>query len=174
MNDAVGFYEQLAVWSQVLGSVAFIAVLVYVFQRFLIPAVIASQGRKNAELVEAEHRRDAAKQDVAIARRELDGVEEEVKTLRVRAAVDSRRERERILAGATAEGKQLVTVAEGELDRGRAAAREAFRVALLDKALHIARRSAVESIDAEKNRALVSGVMYAVDHRDNGAQAVRA
>jgi F0F1-type ATP synthase membrane subunit b/b' len=174
MNDAVGFYEQLAVWSQVLGSVAFIAVLVYVFQRFLIPAVVASQERKNAELIEAERRRDAAKEDVLVARRELDGVEEEVKALRVRAAVDARRERERILADATAEGKRLVSTAEGELDRGRFAAREAFRVALLDKALHIARRSAAEGIDAEKDRALVSGVMNAVDHQGNGTQAVHA
>ena len=173
-NGTSAFYEHLAVWSQVLGSVAFIVVLVYLFKRFLVPAVGASQERKNAELVEAEHRRDAAKEDVAVARRELDAVEEEVKTLRVRAAVDARRERERILADATAEGKQLVSSAEGELDRGRAAACEAFRVALLDKALEIARRSAVEGIDAEKDRALVSGVMNAVDSRGSGSQTVHA
>jgi F0F1-type ATP synthase membrane subunit b/b' len=171
MNDAVGFYEQLAVWSQVFGSIAFILVLVYAFQRFLIPAVIASQERKNAELVEAERRRDAAKEDVLVAVRELDGVEEEVKALRVRSGVDARRERERILADATADGKRLVSVAERELDRGRVVAREAFRIALLDKALHIARRSAAEHIDTDLDRELVAGLMNAVDHCSDGEAA---
>jgi F0F1-type ATP synthase membrane subunit b/b' len=169
MNDDVNFYEQLAVWSQIFGSVAFLVVLVYVFRRFLIPAVIASQERKNAELVEAERRRDAAKEDVVVAMRELDDVGEEVKALRVRAAVDARRERERILADATAEGKNWVSSAERELDRGRFAGREAFRVALLDKALRIARRSAAEYIDAQTDHELVSGLMNAVDHRKDGA-----
>ena len=168
MSGDVSFYEQLAVWSQVFGSVAFLAVLVYAFRRFLIPAVIASQERKNAELVDAERRRDAAKEDVVLAMRELDDVDEEVKALRMRAAVDARRERERILADATTEGKHLVASAAGELDRGRAAAREAFRVALLDKALRIAHQSAAEHIDADMDRGLVSGLMSAVDHRSEG------
>jgi F0F1-type ATP synthase membrane subunit b/b' len=169
MYDSVAFYEHLACWSQVFGSVAFLAVLVYVFRRFLIPAVIASQERKNAELVEAERRRDAAREDVVVAMRELGDVDEEVKALRVRAAVDARRERERILADATTEGKHWVSSAEKELERGRLAAREAFRVALLDKALRIARRSAAEHIDAQTDRELVSGLMDAVDHRSDDA-----
>jgi F0F1-type ATP synthase membrane subunit b/b' len=156
-------YEQLAVWSQVFGSVAFVAVLVYLFNRYMIPAIIASQERKNAELLEAERRRDAAKEDVLIARRELDDVEEEVKAVRMRSAVDSRKERERILADATSDGARLVQNAQGELLRGRAAARELFRVALLNNALRIARLKAEQHIDTIQDQRLVEGVMGAVD-----------
>lgn len=174
MNEATDFYEQLAVWSQVFGSVAFVIVLVYAFNRFVAPAVVASQERKNADLSEAERRRDAAKEDVVSARRELDGVEEEVKAVRIHSAVDSRRERERILADAMAEGARLVQAAEGELDRGRAAAREALRVELLEKALRAAHLAAMGEMDEECAAKLVSGVMEKIDQPGNGAETVYA
>jgi len=164
MSETVDIYEQLAVWSQVVGSIAFIITLVYVFKRFLVPAVIASQEQKNAELSEAERRRDASKEELAAVRRELDGLEEEVKNIRVRAAVDARKERERILADEAAEGERLLRNAEKELDRGRVAAREAFRSRILEKALSLARHSAGERIDANRDRELVGGVMDAIGH----------
>src|SRR5580704_11718982 len=48
MSD--NFYAQLAIWSQIAGSIAFIAVLVWLWIKFLTPAVVASRDRKNAEL----------------------------------------------------------------------------------------------------------------------------
>jgi F-type H+-transporting ATPase subunit b len=172
MSDATGFYEQVALWSQILGSAAFIVSLVYIFTRFLTPAVAASQERKNAELVEAERRRDAAKEELAAIKRELEGVESEAAAIRKQAEADARKERERILADALAEGERLVSNAQGELDRGRLAACQLLRAELVDKALTIARRHAGEQIDPAKNREIVAGVMDAIDHAPPKALSV--
>ncbi|HTV75283.1 MAG TPA: ATP synthase F0 subunit B [Candidatus Acidoferrales bacterium] len=162
MSGGAGLYEQIALWSQVFGSVAFIVVLVYLFRRFVAPAVLAAQERKNAELVAAEHRRDAAKEDVEKAKRELEVARNAVLGIRSRAAEDATRERERLIAQAKAEGEQLVRNAEGELERARAAARVAFRDDLLREALRIARESGATRIDEAKDRELVGGVLAAV------------
>ncbi len=172
-------YEKLAVWSQIFGSVAFMAVLVYLFERYLKPAVIAAQNQKNAELAEAERRRDAAKEEVQRAKREFETTDEEVKAIRERAVIDAHRDRMRILGDAKTEGERLLRVADGELDRSRAAARDAFRGELLDRAMNIARRSAAARIDVVTDRELVSGVLRAVggtteNGRENGAEVVHA
>jgi len=137
MSD--GFYEQVAIWSQVVGAVAFLAVLVFLWIRFLAPAVAASQVRKNAELSDAERRRDGAKEHVAEAERELTRATGEAGSISTRAEGDAQRLRERILAEAKAECERLLRNAEGELGRGRTAARETLREELLTKALQMAR-----------------------------------
>ncbi|HEY0798782.1 MAG TPA: ATP synthase F0 subunit B [Candidatus Baltobacteraceae bacterium] len=170
MSD-MGFYAQVAVWSDVLGSFAFLAVLVYLFNRFVSPAVVASQARKNAELSDAEQRRDAAKADVAAAQAELDAAKRDVQAITQRAQLDAHRERERILAEAKGDGERLVSNAEGELDRRRAGARVALRAELVEKALIQARASAAARIGANKDHELVEGVMAAIGE---GAEAVPA
>jgi F0F1-type ATP synthase membrane subunit b/b' len=156
------FYEQLARWSQVAGSVVFIAVLVYVFVRFVSPAIISAQERKNAELEEAERRRDAAREEVTVAERELDTVSQYCEAIRERAVGDAERERQRIASDALAEGERVVRNAEGELDRARAGAREMLRHELLAKALQIA-RDAASRLDERENRRLVADVIDTVE-----------
>jgi F0F1-type ATP synthase membrane subunit b/b' len=162
MSPAGGLYEQIALWSQVLGSIAFIVVVLYLFRRFVAPAVVASQARKNAELIEAEQRRDAAKGDVGVAQRELEAAQHEVAAILERAGVDGKRERERLIAEATSEGERLVRNAQGELARGREAARVALRDELLEKALTVARESAPRRIDAGKDYELVEAVLASI------------
>jgi F-type H+-transporting ATPase subunit b len=162
MNEAGGLYEQIALWSQILGSAAFVAVLVYVFRRFIAPAVTASQVRKNAELVESEQRRDAARADVDVAKGELETAQQEARGITERAVLDGKRERERLIAEAKSEGERLVRNAEGELARGREAAREALRDQLLERALTVARESAPRRIDERKDHELVEAVLAAI------------
>jgi F-type H+-transporting ATPase subunit b len=164
MTDAS--YEQLAVWSQVLGSIAFLVVLVYLFRRFVAPAVAASKERKNAELAEAERRRDAARDLVAVAQHELAVADDDVQAIRERAARDAARERERIVEDAKGEGERLLRNADGELDRGRAAAQEILRDELLAKALEIAREAAAK-VDPATNERLVAGVVATLE-REKG------
>ncbi|HMD03321.1 MAG TPA: hypothetical protein VKG44_10190, partial [Candidatus Baltobacteraceae bacterium] len=121
------FYAQLAVWSEIAGSLAFLAVLVYVWQRFITPAVIASQERKNAELAETERRRDSARAQVGEAERALRAADDDVKQIAARAEHDAAAERTRALSEAKADGERLVRNAEGELGRQRAATRDALR-----------------------------------------------
>ena len=156
------FYTQLAVWSQVAGSAAFFVVMLYVWIKFIAPAVRASQQRKNAELVELERKRDAAKAEIERANRELVEVAGDVQAIRARGKTDALAVRERILREATSEGERLVRNAEGELERGRAAGRDALRARLIARALEIARHSAA-SLDDVTNDRLVGEVVAAVE-----------
>jgi hypothetical protein len=73
-------YVQIAVWSQVVSSIVFIAVLVYMWFRFLLPVFLAAQERSNAQIAEAERHRDEVKaalqalnEEIEIARRDATG-----------------------------------------------------------------------------------------------------
>jgi F0F1-type ATP synthase membrane subunit b/b' len=161
VSDA--FYQQVATWSQILGAFAFLAVLVYLWNRFLTPAVLAAQIQKNAELAEAEKRRDAAKAQVAAAELELAKAGEDVGAIGARAVRDAGHLREKILAESKAEGERLLRNAEGELARGRLSARELLREELLTKALQMARESAAGMSETVNSR-LVAQVVESLEH----------
>jgi len=165
VNDA--FYEQLATGSQIAASILFIIVLVYLWRRFLTPAVLASQARKNGELAEAEQRRDAAQDDIEVARREVALAEEDAGAITTRGQADAVRTRARIAAEAQAESARVVRNAEGELERGRYAARERLRADLIESAIAIA-RGAASGVDDSTNRRLVTETVDTVD-RDGRA-----
>jgi F-type H+-transporting ATPase subunit b len=156
------FYQSLATWSQILGSVAFVVVLVWLWIRFVNPAVVASQARKNAELAEAEKRRDETKEEVEVAQRELLAADGDVASIRKRAEDDARRVYERILAEARSEGQRVVRNAQGEMERRRTAARERLRAELFEKAIAIAREGAGRLDDATNER-LVGEVVETIE-----------
>jgi F-type H+-transporting ATPase subunit b len=165
MSDS--FYEGLAVWSQVVASLLFIAALVYGWMRFLSPAVLKAQEAKNADLLEAEKRRDAAKERVEAAQREVERASEDARAIVARSNRDASELRARIVAAAHAEGQRQVKAAEGELDRSRAAARDALRADLLARAMKIA-RDAASTLDDDTNRRLIT---EAVEGAERGAHA---
>jgi len=156
------FYAQLAIWSDVLSAVLFLAFLVWLWVKFLTPAIIASRDRKNAELLQTERRRDEAKAEVQVAQRELETAGGDAAAIRARAEHDAALARERIISDAALEGDRLVRNAEGELDRGRLAARDRLREELVAKALEIARESA-KSLGDETDRRLMSGVISSLE-----------
>jgi F0F1-type ATP synthase membrane subunit b/b' len=157
-----GFYEQLAMWSQVAGALAFMGCIVYLWFKVVTPAVIAGRDKKNAELVEAEQRRDRLKLEAEAAQAELARADADVAAIAERARRDSARLAERILADANTEGERVVRNAEGELGRSRLAAHDTLRDELLSKALQIARESA-KSLDASADRRLVDQTIGALE-----------
>jgi len=156
------FYEQVALWSQVLGRVGFLTIVVWCWFRFVTPAVIVARDRKNAELLEAERRRDAAKTEVEAARRELEIAGADAAAIHARAERDALRTRERIVSEAAVEGDRVVRNAGGELERSRLAARERLRGELLARALEIARESA-RQVGDETDRRLMSDVISSLE-----------
>jgi F-type H+-transporting ATPase subunit b len=161
MSDS--FYEGLATWSQVVASLLFIVVLVYGWNRLLSPAVAKSQEAKNAELADAERRRDAAKDRVEGAQREVERAAEDARAIVARANRDASELRTRIVAEAHAEGQRQVKNAEGELERSRASARDALRSDLLARAMQIAHEAAGK-LDEETNRRLVAETIDGAEH----------
>jgi F0F1-type ATP synthase membrane subunit b/b' len=158
------FYEMLARWSQILGALAFIGVLIYLFRKFLAPAVTAAEAAKNVEIEDMEKRRAAAQADAEAARRETADTADRAKNIRDRGERDSVSERERILAEAQADGARSIANAEGELVRARASANERLRARILERALEIARDGAAKRVDAATNERIIASVIDSIEN----------
>jgi F-type H+-transporting ATPase subunit b len=157
------FYEMLARWSQILGALAFIAVLIYLFRKFLTPAVAAAEVSKNAEIEDMERSRVVAQADLDAAKRETADTDARAASIRERGSHDAASERERILAEARADGERSLVNAEGELVRGRVSANERLRTRILERALEIAREGAAKRVDAATNDRIIASVIDSIE-----------
>ena len=164
MDTAPAFYEHLAQWSEIVGGFAFVAAAVLLFQKYIAPAVRGIQIAGNADLVEAEHRRDALKAEVGKARAEVEAADRDARAIKARAEADAGRERDRLLSEAKADGERAVANARGELARARLAARAHLRTELIGRALEMARATAAGRIDAAANARLVSSTVETLVH----------
>lgn len=157
-------YEAVALWSQVLSAILFIVVLVWMWVKFIQPAVIAAQQNANAQLAEAERHRDEAKAELESLRGEIDNARRDAIAIRQRVEAQTKAECEAILADARRSGDRSVQNAQGELDRGLTAARERLREELLDGALTLARTQAQQRVDERVNTELVSSFLTNLEH----------
>ncbi len=155
-------YNQIAVYGQVLWAIVFIAALVWAWIKFLQPAVMSANDAANKRIAEAERHRDEAKASLAVLRDEIEGAERDATSIRTRSAEFAAHEREAALNEARQAGERAVRNAGGELERARAAAREAFRAELLEKALDLAKNDATKRVDAGLNAKLVGDFMSSV------------
>jgi F-type H+-transporting ATPase subunit b len=153
--DTNGFFEAVALWSQVAGAVAFLVVLILLFRKYLMPAVKANQDARNAEIAEAEARRERINAELAQARGDLTRADEDAVEIRARIAVVETREREKLQTDARHEGERLIANAQGELERSRLAARDRLRIEMIEKALVLARAEAARRVDAATEERLV-------------------
>ncbi|HEY6237515.1 MAG TPA: ATP synthase F0 subunit B [Candidatus Elarobacter sp.] len=149
------FFVQIALWSQVAGSVAFLIVLILLFRKYLIPAVDANEKARNAQLAEAEARRTRIQTEAAQARGEIEVADRDAAEIRTRVVRVIERDHAHAVAEATAEGERLVRNAEGELERARLAARDRLRIELIEKALAKARAQAAGRVSDAVDKALV-------------------
>jgi F0F1-type ATP synthase membrane subunit b/b' len=163
------FFDRLAQWSEIVGGFAFIVVAVLLFMKYALPAVRATQIARNADLVHAEHRREALKAEVGKARAEVEAADRDAQAIKARAAVDAARERDRLLAEAKADGERAVANAHGELERARIAARAQLRSEFIDRALQLARTKADSRIDAAVNAKLVGATVQTLLRNNSGS-----
>jgi F0F1-type ATP synthase membrane subunit b/b' len=149
-------FESVALWSQVVGALAFLLALVFLFRKYLIPAVVANEQARNAEIVDAENRLARMKAAADKARAEVETADRDAAEIRGRVKRVAAREHEHALAEANAEGDRLLRNAEGELERARLVARDRLRIEFIEKALARARAEAPRRVDDALNRALVN------------------
>ncbi|HEV3156554.1 MAG TPA: ATP synthase F0 subunit B [Candidatus Baltobacteraceae bacterium] len=159
------FLEQLSLTSQVLGALAFLAVLLWLFGRFGIPAVRAAEDARNSLLRESEGRLRKSRADEQRARLELERSEAEATLIRERAKEEAHHEHERIITEAKSNGERMIRNAEGELERARAVARVQLRSELLERALHIARERALTAVDSGMDARLVLHVVDRLERK---------
>jgi F0F1-type ATP synthase membrane subunit b/b' len=158
-------YEVIATWSQVISAILFLAVMIWLWIKFIQPAVLAAQEAHNRQIAEAERHRDEAKSALEALRSEINGAGRDAGAIRQRATDQATREREAAVAEATSAGDRAVRSAQGELDRARAAAREQLRTELLDKALVLAREEAETRVDAKLNAQLIVRFVSSLERR---------
>jgi F0F1-type ATP synthase membrane subunit b/b' len=156
MSAEDAFFETVALWSQILGAIVFLVVLILLFRKYLVPAVVANERARNAEIVDAEKRLARMRAGAAKARVEVETADRDAAEILARVERVAERDRAHVLAEANAEGHRLLSNAEGELARARLVARDRLRVEFIEKALARARAEAPVRVDAALNGALVN------------------
>ncbi len=149
-------FENIAQYSEIIGGFAFFAVAIWLFRKFVLPAVRAGEISRNSDLVTTEHRRDQLRTSVAEARREVEAADRDALAIAARAETDARHEHEAIIADARREGLRLIQNARGELDRGRIAGRDKLRIEFIEEALNRARKLAAQQLSDAGNARLVA------------------
>lgn len=159
-------YVTIAIWSQVVSAIVFIAALLYLWSRYLEPIVLAAQARSNEQIAEAERHRDDAKAALIALREEIEGARSDAELIHDRAARQAKRERDAIVVEAKESGARLVRNAHAELERARAVSRERLRSELMTRALAAARSEAERRVDGPVNERLVSVFLSSLERRD--------
>ncbi len=156
-------YEEIAKWSDIVSALLFLGVLVYLWLKFIQPAVLAAQAKSNELIKVAERHRDEAKAAIDALNRELEGTQRDAGLIRERAKGQAQREAEAIIAEAKAAGERALHNAQGEPDRARAAARAQLRDELAEQALDLARSEAQQRVDGALNLKLVQAFMTSLE-----------
>jgi len=156
-------YEAIAEWSQVASAVLFLAVLVWMWFKFIQPAVLAAQAAQNARVNEAERHRDEAKAALEGLHGEIGLAQQDALAIKDRIAAFAAAEREAILREAREAGERALRDAEGELARARAAARVQLRDELVEKALGLARETAARRMDDAADKKLSSSFVQSLE-----------
>ncbi len=157
-------YEQIAKWSDIISAILFLGVMVWLWMKYIAPAVMNAQANQNRLLAEAERHRDEAKAALELLRQEIEGAKHDADLIEQRAADQAKHETEMTIAEANEAGERTLRNAQGELARARAAGREQFREELAAKALELARREAANRVDGSVNARLVDGFVASLEH----------
>jgi F0F1-type ATP synthase membrane subunit b/b' len=148
-------YLEISIWSQVASSILFFGALVFIWNKWIMPVVLAAQAHSNAQIAQSERHRAEAKEALVALHEEIDTARRDAQLIGQRAEVHAQREREAMLKEATEAGERGLRDAGGELERALAAARLRLRDELLERALQIARHDAVQRVGPALDSRLV-------------------
>jgi F0F1-type ATP synthase membrane subunit b/b' len=153
--SAASLYFQIAVWSQIVSSIVFIGAFVYVWARWVMPAVLEAQARGNRQIAEAERHRDEVKRARETLREEIETARHDAELIAKRASGRADHERQAMLREAEEAGQRALADAGRELERARAAARHRLRDELVGRALQLARDEAARRVGPALDARLV-------------------
>ena len=160
--------DTLAIVSQMAGALIFVICAVWMFNRWGQPAIVRYQAAKNAELADAESRREQIKAACIAARTEIERADEDAREIRSRVRTIDQRERTQALKQAQGEADRIVRNAGAELERARLIARDRLRIEFIEKALVKARSVATGQVDAAIDGRLVEATVADVVARRDG------
>lgn len=166
MSDAQ--YVHIALWSQIISSIIFIGVLVFMWYRWIVPVVLAAQERSNRQIADAERHRDEVKGALEALHAEIETARHDSELIAERAANRAQHERELLLKEAAEAGERALTDAGRELERARAAARHRFRDEILARALDLAREEAKARVGPELDARFIEGFAASLEPAARG------
>ena len=161
-------YLQIAVWSQVVSSIVFIAALVFMWFRWLMPVFLAAQERSNRQIAEAERHRDEVKAALESLHSEIDTARLDAELIVQRATDQAEHERQSLLSETTDAGERALQNAGQELERGLAAARRRLRDELLERALQLARTEATQRVGPALDSRLIDNFVVSLQGIGHG------
>ena len=161
------FYVNVAIWSQVVSAVLFIGVLVWLWVKFIMPAIMAAQDRQNKQIAEAERHRDEAKAMLDLLRNDIESANRDAEAIKSRVDAQAVRECEAIVTDAREAGERSIRGAQASFSGMLAAARERFRDEMLAKALARARDEAATRVDSAMDARLIDHFAASLE-RPNG------
>jgi len=167
MNDTQ-LYFHIAVWSQIVSSIVFIAVLVFMWERWVMPVVLAAQERSNRQIADAERHRDEVKGALEALHAEIETARHDAQLIEQRANARAEHEREALLKEADDAGERVLTEAGRELERAIAAARQLLRDQMLERALGLARSDAAQRVDPDLDTRVVERFTHSLEHAVRG------
>ncbi len=161
-------YLEIALWSQIISSIVFIAVLIFMWFRWIMPVVMAAQERSNRQIADAERHRDEVKGALEALHAEIETARHDAQLIVQRASGRAEHERELLLNEAEDAGKRALADAERELDRALAAARHRLRDEMLGRALALARSEAEQRVGPELDARFVERFTGSLEHAAHG------
>jgi F0F1-type ATP synthase membrane subunit b/b' len=156
-------YFRIAVWSQVVSSVVFIAALVFMWFRWLLPVFLSAQVRSNEQIAEAERHRDEVKAALETLRAQIDSAHHDADLIVQRASEHAEHERLATLEECKDAGERALRDAGKEIDRARAAAQRRLRDDLVARALRVAREDAAERVGPGADQRLIEGFVGSLE-----------
>lgn len=161
------FYVSVAIWSQVVSAVLFIGVLVWLWVKFIMPAILTAQERQNKQIAEAERHRDEAKAMLELLKNDIENAQRDADAIKTRVDAQAAREFEGIVSEAREAGEHGVRGAQASFSGMLSSARERFRAEMLEKALARARTEAATRVNAAVDARLVDRFAASLE-RPNG------
>jgi F0F1-type ATP synthase membrane subunit b/b' len=156
-------YQHISDWSQIVAAILFVGVLVWLWVKYIMPAILTAQDRHNKQIAEAERHRDEAKAALDVLRGEIDTAGHDAHLIVERADEQAQREHATTIEQAREAGERSMRNAQLEFDRAIDAAKERLRDELAGKALDRARERAEARVDASENAALVDRFLTSLE-----------
>lgn len=157
------FYEKVSVASQFFSAILFALIMVWMWIKFIAPALKVAQDNENKQIALTELHLEESKAALDQLRQENQGAARDAEAIRKRAAELAAYERDIALAEAKESGERVLHNAAGELDRARAAGRERLRTELVDRVLGIARARAIQRVDGATDAKLIASFVASVE-----------
>ena len=157
------FYEKVSVASQFFSAILFALIMVWMWIKFIAPALKVAQDNENKQIALTELHLEESKAALGLLRQENEGAARDAESIRKRAAELAAYERAIALAEAKESGERVLHNASGELDRARAAGRERLRTELVDRVLGIARARAIQRVDGATDAKLIASFVASVE-----------